>query len=155
MHEKNYSAGDLWSGLALAALGAYITATAWQWEYLGADGPGPGFFPLWYGIAMLALSAAMVAANVARRREPGAATVAWGEVARALGVWVALVACVALFKLLGFVISFGLLCSFIVAVMHRRPLALAAAVALAGSAGFYALFPFALGVALPVGVFGF
>ena len=155
MHEKNYSAGDLWSGLALAALGAYITATAWQWEFLGVDGPGPGFFPLAYGIAMLALSVGMVAANAVRKSDPGAGTIAWRETGRALGVWLALVTCIALFKPLGFVIGFGLLCFFVVAVMYRRPLALAALVALACSAGFYALFPFALGVALPVGMFGF
>ena len=34
--------------------GAYIIVTASRWEYLGQDGPGPGFFPLWYGIAMSA-----------------------------------------------------------------------------------------------------
>jgi putative tricarboxylic transport membrane protein len=155
MQEKSYSAGNLWSGLALAALGAYITAEAWQWEYLGPEGPGPGFLPFWYGIAMLALSIGLVASNARRKPDPDAATVAWGETGRALGVWLALLVCIAMFKLLGFVISFGLLCFFIVAVMYRRPLALAAMVALAGSAGFYFLFPFALGVALPVGVFGF
>ena len=47
---------DLWSGLALAALGGYIIVQASGWEYLGSDGPGPGFFPLWYGIAMAALN---------------------------------------------------------------------------------------------------
>jgi hypothetical protein len=104
---------------------------------------------------MLALSIGLVASNARRKPDPDAATVAWGETGRALGVWLALLVCIAMFKLLGFVISFGLLCFFIVAVMYRRPLALAAMVALAGSAGFYFLFPFALGVALPVGVFGF
>jgi putative tricarboxylic transport membrane protein len=155
MQHKSHNSADLWSGLAFAALGAYITAEAWQWEYLGPEGPGPGFLPLWYGIAMLALSLGLVAANAMRERDPAAPTVAWGEIGRALGVWLALVACIAMFKLIGFVISFGILCFFIVAVMYRRPLALAAMVALAGSAGFYVLFPFALGVALPAGVFGF
>ena len=157
MQDKSYKSADLWSGLAFAALGAYIIGTAWQWEYLGADGPGPGFFPLWYGIAMLALSVCLVLASALRKPVAGspAAAIEWREIGRALGVWLALVVCIALFKLLGFVISFGLLCFFIVAVMYRRPLALAAMVALAGGAGFYVLFPFALGVALPVGVFGF
>jgi putative tricarboxylic transport membrane protein len=51
---------DFWSGLVLGGLGAYIIVTASQWEYLGQDGPGPGFFPLWYGIAMSALSLLLV-----------------------------------------------------------------------------------------------
>jgi putative tricarboxylic transport membrane protein len=157
MQEKTYKSADLWSGLAFAALGAYIIANAWQWEYLGADGPGPGFFPLWYGIAMLALSVCLVVASALRKPDTGtaAAAVNWRETGRALGVWLALVAAIAAFKLIGFVVSFGLLCFFIVAVMYRRPLALAAMVALAGGAGFYIVFPFALGVALPLGVFGF
>ena len=47
---------DVWSGLALAALGAYIVFRARGWDYLTPEGPGPGFFPLWYGVAMLGLS---------------------------------------------------------------------------------------------------
>ena len=56
--------GDFWSGLVLAALGAYIVKEAWSWEYLGVDGPGPGFFPLWYGGAMIVLSLLLVAGAV-------------------------------------------------------------------------------------------
>jgi hypothetical protein len=56
---------------------------------------------------------------------------------------------VGIFKLVGFAISFGALTFFIVAVMYRRPPAIAALVALGAVAGFYLIFPFALGVALP------
>ena len=155
MQEKSYRSADFWSGLAFAALGAYIVACAWQWEYLGADGPGPGFFPLWYGIAMLALSVFLVASSRLQKPDAGAAAIDWRETGRALVVWLALVVAIAAFKLIGFVLSFGLLCFFIVAVVYRRPLKVAALVALAGAAGSYLVFPFALGVALPLGVFGF
>ena len=47
---------DFWSGLALGALAAYVIVQASGWDYMGPDGPGPGFFPLWYGAAMAALS---------------------------------------------------------------------------------------------------
>jgi putative tricarboxylic transport membrane protein len=144
---------DFWSGLALAALGAYTIVQAWQWEYLGDDGPGPGFFPLWYGIAMVVLSAALVISSATRARSAGG--VDWRRIGRALAIWAALAASVACFKLLGFVLSFAALTLFIVAVMFRRRLAVAAAVAAAMSASFYLLFPLALGVQLPVGVFGF
>jgi putative tricarboxylic transport membrane protein len=146
---------DFWSGLALAALGAYIIAQAWQWEYLGDDGPGPGFFPLWHGVAMVVLSAALVISSAARGRSAGAGGLAWRRIGRALGIWAALAVSVACFKLLGFVLSFAALTLFIVAVMFRRRLAVAAAVAASMAAGFYLLFPLALGVQLPVGVFGF
>jgi putative tricarboxylic transport membrane protein len=146
---------DFWSGLALAGLGAYIIVAAWHWEYLGADGPGPGFFPLWYGIAMVALSVALVVSSAMRKQDGDGGGIAWRRIGRALAVWAALAVSVAAFKLLGFVVSFAALTLFMVAVMYRQRLVIAAAVAAATAAGFYVLFPLALGVALPVGVFGF
>ena len=148
---------DLWSGLALAALGVYIIGEAWQWDYLGPEGPGPGFFPLWYGMAMVVLSGVLVVSRAVSnvRGNRGRARLDWRAAGRALLTWLALAAAVALFKPLGFVIGFALLTFFIVAVMYRRPINVAATVAAASSAGFYLVFPLALGVSLPVGVFGF
>jgi len=139
---------DFWSGLALGALGAYIVATASGWEYLGPEGPGPGFFPLWYGIAMLALAIMLVITNV-RKKTTAENPLDWSEIRRALGAWLALAASLAALKLVGFVVAFAALTFFIVAVMYRRPLRVAATVALATAAGFYLLFPLALGVPLP------
>lgn len=146
---------DFWSGLALAALGAYIVVQARQWEYLGDDGPGPGFFPIWYGVAMVVLSAALVISSASRARSADTGRADWRRIGRALAAWAALAASVGAFKLLGFVLSFAALTLFIVAFLFRRPLAAAATVAAALAAGFYLLFPLALGVQLPIGVFGF
>src|SRR5204863_356464 len=44
---------DFWSGLALLALGVYIVAATGGWEYLSSEGPGPAFFPRWYGVAII------------------------------------------------------------------------------------------------------
>ncbi len=151
---KRFAAADFWSGLALAALGAYIVVEAAQWEYLGPDGPGPGFFPLWHGIAMAALSLALVASSVLRA--PGAEErIDWAKAARAFAAWLALAASVAALKLLGFLLAFAALVFFLVAVMYRRPLRVAATMALASAAAFYVLFALALGVPLPTGVLGF
>ena len=133
---------DFWSGLALAALGAYIVAQAHGWDYLTDDGPGPGFFPLWYGIAILACSAWLVAFG----KNPDAD---WRGSGRALATWAAVAVSVAVVKVVTFAIAFGALSFFIVAVMYRRPPLVAALVALCTVAGFYLIFPFALGVALP------
>jgi putative tricarboxylic transport membrane protein len=135
---------DFWSGLALCGLGAYIIAQASRWEYLGADGPGPGFFPLWYGIAMVALSLALVVSSL--KTESG---IDWSGAGRAFATWAALAIAVAALKLTGFLIAFAALSFFIVAVMYRRPLGIAAAVAIGLAAGFYVVFPLALGVRLP------
>jgi putative tricarboxylic transport membrane protein len=133
---------DFWSGLALAALGGYIVFEARAWTYSGPDGPGPGFFPLWYGIAMLVLSAILVLAS-----KP--ASVDWKGTGRALLTWAAFAVSVALLKLAGFIIGFAALTFFIVAVMYRRPLVQAVMVAIGVAAGFWLVFPLALNVALP------
>jgi putative tricarboxylic transport membrane protein len=135
---------DFWSGLALGGLGAYIIVTASRWEYLGPDGPGPGFFPLWYGIAMSALSLWLVFSSLKTQTR-----IDWSDAPRALAAWAAFAAMCAAVKLIGFLPAFALLTFFIVAVMYRRPLKVAAAVAVALSAGFYLVFPLALGVKLP------
>ncbi len=155
MEEKSFKAADLWSGLVLAALGVFIVMEARRWEFLGPDGPGAGFFPMGYGIAMVGLSVALVISSALRAASHADGAVNWHEIGRALAAWLALVASVASLKLLGFVISFAALTFFIVAVMYRRPLRIAASVAITSAAGFYLVFSFALGVSLPTGVFGF
>lgn len=135
---------DLWSGLALGGLGVYIITQAARWEYLGSDGPGPGFFPLWYGIAMTGLSLALMAFSL-RNQE----AVDWSGAGRAFATWGAVALAVAALKWAGFLVCFAALTFFIVAVMYRRPLRLAATVAVALTAGFYLVFALALGVKLP------
>jgi hypothetical protein len=56
---------------------------------------------------------------------------------------------------LGFLISFAILTFFMIAVVFRQSPVMAAVVAVAASAVFYAVFPLALSVSLPTGVFGF
>jgi putative tricarboxylic transport membrane protein len=134
---------DFWSGLALAALGGYMVYAARGWEYLGPDGPGPGFFPLWCGVAMLVLSLVLIFSRKEIRK------ISWSGAGRAFLVWGALAVSVAVLKLVGFVASFAALTFFIVAVMYRRPPAVALLVAIGLAGGFYVVFPLALGVALP------
>jgi putative tricarboxylic transport membrane protein len=145
--------GDIVSGVALAALGAYVVSEARAWNYMSEEGPGPGFFPFWYGIAMIVLSLILVLrASV----QPHAGVpVKWAEVGRALGVWAVFAGCIALLQALGFLMSLAILTLFVVAVMYGRPLKVALAAAAGNALGFYLVFPFALGVSLPVGPLGF
>ena len=144
--------GDFWSGLALGALGIYIMVEAWGWTYLGEDGPGPGFFPRWYGAVMLVFSLLLVAGTVLKSdRSAPRRPVQWRELGRALTCWTALVVSVAILKFVGFIISFALLTWFIIAVMFRRPQREALTYAVGGAVGFHALFSWALDLQLPVG----
>lgn len=169
MVEARFNNGDAISAAVLAGLGVYIVIQARQWDYLAPDGPGPGFFPMWYGVALIALSLMVIAGRIARMaqegRVPGAAAATAHtdgtdrqaqrrEIYHALGVWAAFAASVALLKVLGFLLAFGLLTFFIVVLIYRRPWKVAVAVAVGTSLGFYLVFPLALSVALPVGVFG-
>jgi len=146
MKPKRFGGADFWSGLALAALAGYIIVQASGWDYMGPDGPGAGFFPLWYGVAMAGLSAALVISSVLRGEGE---RVDWRGAGRAFALWFALAVSVAAFKLVGFVVGFAALSFFVVAVMYRRRLPVAAAVAVALAGGFYLLFPVLLGVNLP------
>jgi len=141
--------GDLWAGALLAALGAYIIVQARGWTYSGPDGPGAGFFPLWYGIAILVLSLALVVKSALPRSAP--VRMQWSEIGRALVCWVAFLACVVLINAAGFMLSFALLTWFIVAVMFRKSHALALAIAIGGAVMFQVVFDTALGVTLPLG----
>jgi putative tricarboxylic transport membrane protein len=143
---------DFWSGIALAALGTWIVVQARKWVYMGEDGPGAGFFPMWYGGAMVALSLLLVAGTVVKRHEAEPAAVRWGDLGRAMTCWAAFVACIALMPVLGFPVAFGLLTWFIIAVMARRPQRLALSVAIGGAILFYVLFELALDLSLPKGM---
>ena len=84
--------GDVISGAVLAALGVYIITQARAWDYYTLDGPGPGFFPFWYGVAMVVLSLLLVL-NAARADTDGDSKVGvdWPATGRAMTVWLALV----------------------------------------------------------------
>ena len=161
--------GDVLSGVALAMLGIYILAQASVWEYFSADGPGPGFFPFWYGVAMATLALVLIVSKVRNTRagqnspqqaepEPPQAQqplIDWTTTGRALGTWAAFALAVALMAPLGFLISFALLTFFIVAWVYRKPLLTAGITAVVTPLSFHLVFPVALGVDLPTGLFGF
>ena len=147
--------GDVISGGLLAALGVFILTEARNWAYSSASGPGAGFFPTWYGLAIVVLSLVLIIKSLLRPAQEDNEAVDPLGVVRALGTWAALALAVALLKPLGFIVSFALLTFFIVAVVFRRSLIVAGTTALATAVGFYVVFPLALNVALPVGYLGF
>src|SRR5207249_3575262 len=101
--------GEVISGALLAALGVYIFLQAHAWDYTTPDGPGPGFFPVWYGIAMVVLALALVLGQVAKpaaERAAASRAIDWPATGRALATWLAFALAVALMDTLGFLISF-------------------------------------------------
>ena len=146
--------GDVISGAVLSALGVFIFLQAHQWNYTGPDGPGPGFFPSWYGLGMIALSLVMIGQKI-RKGFGDDAAADWRAAGRALATWAAFTAAAVLLKPLGFALSFALLTFFIVFAIFRRPLSTSLLTALGLAAAFHLVFAVALDVALPTGPFGF
>jgi putative tricarboxylic transport membrane protein len=145
--------GDFWSGLVLAGLGIYVVGQALQWPYMTEDGPGPGFFPRWYGSVMVLLSLWLVVSSVMKpgpdaAPRPGKRK----ELIRAFVCWAAFVVSLALMPVVGFLVAFALLTWFIVSFLAGQSHVKGLALGIGGSVVFYLVFQLALGVDLPRGL---
>jgi putative tricarboxylic transport membrane protein len=148
---------NLLAGAGLACLSLYILYAASRWTLFSAEGPGPGFFPIVYGLLMLGLSLVLVYQRLTtpverpllRERTDTDRT---GFVA-ALLTWTAIVASIPLMWLLGFTVGFGLAVLFMVKVVFGRSWPTSLITAAAISVGLYLVFPVMLSAPLPIGQF--
>jgi putative tricarboxylic transport membrane protein len=146
--------GDILSAAALAVLAAYIIQVSSQWTILGPEGPGPGFFPLGYGILMLGCALGLIVMTLIGR---GPVKPAPEETADRAGTidafvtWGALAASVPLMSLFGFIVGFGLVIFFMVKVVFGRSLLAAVATAAAIVLSLHIVLPVLLGSPLPGG----
>ncbi len=142
------------AGLALACLSIYILLTASRWTLFNAEGPGPGFFPVGYGLIMLGCSLVLIYQRITAQVDtrPKVARTALDESGfkAALLSWVAIIASVPLMYFFGFVVGFGLAIRFRVKVVFERSWRTSLITSSAIVAGLYLIFPVLLGAALPV-----
>ena len=148
---------DFFASVILTSFGSFVVYEALRLPYSSEFGPGPGFFPLWIGIGIVACSLVMLYAYFFRADSNSGETVRPSrvELARALGAWLAFVAAIVLLPLIGFGLSLGLLTVFLVLFLDRRSSWVALGVALGLVLGFHLVFAVALGVSLPAGPWGF
>src|ERR1700754_3721899 len=106
--------GDIVSGAVMAALGTYVVIQAAVWPYYSVDGPGPGFFPLWYGILMIALALGLIVQAARKQPSTEPSKMDAAGVKRALVVWAGFAVSLVLMGYLGFCIAFTLFTLFIV-----------------------------------------
>jgi putative tricarboxylic transport membrane protein len=145
------------AGLALACLSIYILHTASRWTLFNAEGPGPGFFPMGYGLIMLGCSLVLIYQRVTAPVDtrPKVAPTMHDESGfrAALQSWVAIIASVPLMYFFGFVVGFGLAVLFMVKVVFGRSWRTSLITSAAIVAGLYLVFPVLLSAALPTSKF--
>ena len=143
------------AGLALACLSIYILHTASRWTLFNAEGPGPGFFPMGYGLIMLGCSLVLIYQRVTAPADtrPKVAPTALDESGfkAALLSWVAIIASVPLMYFFGFVVGFGLAILFMVKVVFGRSWRTSLITSAAIVAGLCLVFPVLLSAPLPGG----
>lgn len=120
-------------GCAFSILGIYVVNQASKWTIYGHDGPDAGFFPIIYGLIMLAVALPLTFNSIRARRSAAIKAVAppeQGGTMAAAATWGALAASVPLIWALGFVVGFGLVLFFIIMVVFERPVLNAAIIAI-------------------------
>ncbi len=153
---KSLDRSELVAALLLVALGVFIVTEAWDWPYVTRDGPGPGFFPLWIGLALIGLSVWHIARQYADARSGKLSVVTSWQGARPVLVgWAALMIAAALIKPAGFTVTYALLTAFLIRVVFRQSWTAALVVSLVSAAVFWVLFVKLLRVQLPAGPWGF
>ncbi len=140
------------AALCFIGLSVFVVWESWNLEYYTMLGPGPGFFPLWLGLAMGGLS--LVWLVRVSGRSGGPKDVAFlpqrAGLVRILSVLAALVGMAGLMNLFGFQLMMFLFLVFLLLVLGRQALWLTFVVALLGSVGVFHLFGGYLDVPLPV-----
>ena len=126
-------------------------------QYYTVLGPGPGFFPCWLAGLLFVLSVLLFVQAV--RRESATLPAGWlpgrKAVWRMLAIPAALLWTILMMEVLGFRLTMFVFFLALVNLLGRQSRAVSLGVALAGSAGVYAVFTGLLDIPLPVGAFGF
>jgi hypothetical protein len=148
---------DQWSGLVLLILAGFICCGSILLPYGNIHNPGPGFFPLWLGIILGALSIGLLLQSA--RRKEGARVlgdilpekVRWQKV---LWVLIALVLYGCLMNIFGFLIVTLFLMAFLLRFIEPQPWKSVIGWTLVGSLGCYLVFEVWMKLRLPKGFLG-
>ncbi len=136
--------------LVLAATGVFFIWRSWLLSFGDLGVPGPGLFPFILGIALLAISLAIVAEE--KRREDSATTIEIGH-RNVIMVFLALVALSALFETAGAYATLGVMTAVLLRILARVTILTSVLATAVGMVLVWVVFKTLLGVQLPVGPF--
>ncbi|MGH7772951.1 MAG: tripartite tricarboxylate transporter TctB family protein [Candidatus Binatia bacterium] len=145
---------DLAASVVIGVFGLFVIYEAFWLPYASEFGPGPGFFPLWIGVGLLALALLLGFSCISSKAGEGDARFL-NLAGRSLGGWLALMVGLALLPWLGFALSLALLTAFLIFSLEGRSLVTAISVGLGLALGFHLIFALTLGLRLPSGPWGF
>jgi putative tricarboxylic transport membrane protein len=132
--------GELALALVFAALGILWIVRAATMPFWEGFAPSSGFMPLWYGVILLALAAAVAFTAEKMPEEP---------VGKALVVIAVVAATIVGFKLVGFAPAIFLMLVALFAAVEKLPLVRSIAAAFGVTAVLFLVFKTWLGVPLP------
>jgi putative tricarboxylic transport membrane protein len=146
---------DQVSGALLLVFGAAFAVGARQYPYWTPNGPGSGFLPVWLGLTMAVLAAALLV-GATRRTEPGEAWLPGGRATvRLVVVIVSTALFIALMPVLGMTLGTGLFLVGLLRFLEGHRWVTALGVAVATSFANWLVFVYWLNVPFPVGALGF
>ncbi len=139
------------ASLVVLAVSVYVIWEAKGLDYMSSLGPGPGFFPLWMGIVLAALSIGwLVQVSTTPQGPLETGFVPDRRAAlRILSIVGALVVLSALLEIFGFQVTGFLFLLFLLFALGRQNPLLTVVLSLVGSFGTYYLFKVWLQVPLP------
>ncbi len=144
---------DLAGAVVVLLFGCAIAFFASRLPYEAEYGPGPGFVPLWIGIALAACGAWLTIRNITRRvRSEG--TFVQPKTGQVLFIFVTLLVTFVLFPLLGLASSLGLFTGFTMRATGRHRWALVAFVTVITTVAVRIIFGHFLDIPLPKGYLG-
>lgn len=140
--------------LLLAFAAAYAGVALRSYGYRGQTGPGPGFLPVWLGVAM-AILAGLLFLGATRSREPGAAWLPTGRgLLRLMVVLTATALFVALMDVVGMILGTALFLLGILRFLEHYPWGQSVAIAVGIATLTYLVFTYWLQVPFPVSPLG-
>lgn len=147
---------DQVAGLGLLVFAIGYSGAALRWYAYGSEsGPGPGFLPVWLGVAMAVL-AVLLFVGATRSAEAGGAWLPTGKgLARLLVVLGATALFTALMSVVGMILGTALFMVGILRFLEGYPWGHTLGIAVGIAALNYIVFTYWLQVPFPVGVLGF